>query len=418
MKPSVVTLDVGKSRAKMTLWCEGEVVRRVTRMNAVRVRSGIAELDVEGIRDWLLAGLTDLSAAANIEAIIPVAHGAAAVLLDRDTPIAAIDYETAIPLNVASAYDAERDDFEATLSPRLPSGLNLGAQLFWLERLFPDLWPGRGRVCLWPQYWAAFLCGEAVCEVTSLGCHSDLWRPFEGRFSDLAVRRGWAERLGPLRRAEEPVGVIRPAIAADTGVSPGCRIYCGAHDSNAALHAARGLPELADGPFSVVSTGTWFVCLNAGADAQVRYDPAQDMLANVDIGGRPVPTSRFMGGRDYEMSMGDLLGAKSDVSLLGQAGESPSRSRSNARLRATQGSLELARRTDQALELIAAKGPILIEGRFAEDEAFGWSLSQVRRGQTVYRSSLVDGVAAGALRLVSDNLFSPPALERIGQPVQ
>lgn len=30
-------------------------------------------------------------------------------------------------------------------------------------------------------------------------------------------------------------------------------------------------------------------------------DPARDTLLNVDALGRPVPSSRFMGGREYEM---------------------------------------------------------------------------------------------------------------------
>jgi sugar (pentulose or hexulose) kinase len=383
-------------------------------MNEVQVRDGIAQLDIEGVRSWLLAGLRELSVETSLEAVIPVAHGAAGVLLDRDKVVAAIDYETSIPTDLASQYDAERDDFTATLSPRLPGGLNLGVQLFWLESLFPDLWPGRGQVYLWPQYWAWFLCGEAACEVTSLGCHSDLYRPLERRFSDLATRRGWASRLGPLRRADQPLGVIRASIAAETGLSPRCRIYCGLHDSNAALHAARGLTELQGRPFSVVSTGTWFVCLNADSEAQVRYDSSQDMLANVDVEGRPVPTSRFMGGRDYETWMGDALGAKSEASLLGQARGTVAPSGSDPKLRATQASLELARRTDHALALIAAEGPILIEGRFAEDQAFGLALAHLRPSQPVYRSRMADGVAAGALRLVSGRLFSPPVLECLG----
>jgi len=112
--------------------------------------------------------------------------------------------------------------------------------------------------------------------------------------------------------------------------------------------------------------------------------------------------------------MGDALGAQSDANLLAQASETPGPSRQDPRLRATRASLELARRTDRALALIAAEGPILVEGRFAGDEAFGVALAHLRPAQPVYRSSLEDGVAVGALRLVSGRLFSPPTLECIG----
>lgn len=406
MKASIVVIDIGKSRSKLTLWREGEILRRVDRSNVVCVRGGLAQLDVEGIKSWLLASLAEFAAETDIEAIIPTAHGAGAVLLDGDKTVAAIDYETPTPSELASLYEGERDPFEATLSPRLPDGLNLGVQLFWLERLFPDLWPKGGRVCLWPQYWSAFLCGEVACEVTSLGCHSDLWRPAEGRFSDLALRRGWAERFGSLRRAGEALGVLRTPIAAETGVSPRCLVYCGLHDSNAALCAARSFPELVGRPFSVVSTGTWFVCLNADSDAQVRYDPRQDMLANVDVQGRSVPTARFKGGREYEAWMSDEAGTELRPGQLGRATDGLP----NASLRAIQAVQDLARKTDFALQLVAAQGPILVEGRFAADDALGVALASLRPEQTIYRSAVADGVALGAMGLVSGGTHSLPAL--------
>ena len=34
-------------------------------------------------------------------------------------------------------------------------------------------------------------------------------------------------------------------------------------------------------------------------------DPEADMLANVDVRGKPVPTARFMGGREYAVLAGD-----------------------------------------------------------------------------------------------------------------
>jgi hypothetical protein len=297
-------------------------------------------------------------------------------------------------------YTALRDPFAATLSPRLPGGLNLGAQLFWLETLYPAFWPGRGHALLWPQYWAWFLSGEQASEVTSLGCHSDLWRPYEARHSDLAIHRGWAERLGPIRPAGATLDAVRPALSAQTGVPRSCRVLCGLHDSNAALHAARGLPELAGGPFAVVSTGTWFVCFASDGAGPTAYDPAEDMLANVDVAGRPTPTARFMGGRDYEKWMGEALGALGDPALLPAAAALGADWRAaSPTLRATRALLELARKTDRALTLIAVEGPILIEGRFAGDATLAAALAALRPGQPILANTLEDGVAAGALRL-------------------
>ena len=413
MDQAIAVVDIGKTRSKLGLWArDGRRLDERDHLNAGPADDP-ARLDLSGIEAWLKRALAELARVAQITAIVPVGHGAAGVLMDGDRPLAALDYEAEPPAEVAAAYDALRDPFEATLSPRLPGGLNLGAQLFWLEKLYPDIWPRDGQALLWAQYWAWVLCGERASEVTSLGCHTDLWRPLERRFSELASGRGWARRLGPLRPAADVLGPVRPALAAELGLPRTCRVHCGLHDSNAALHAARGRPELAGGPFSVVSTGTWVVSMAVGGAGPATYDPAEDMLANVDVDGRPVPTARFMGGRDYEAWMGDALGEPGDAALLFRAERATDWTRLPPPLRAARAALELARRTDRALGLIAAEGPILIEGRFAADDAFAAALAMLRPDQPVHRSALADGVAAGALRLAAPDIAPSGPLERI-----
>ncbi|HEY1753298.1 MAG TPA: hypothetical protein VGG29_18720, partial [Caulobacteraceae bacterium] len=359
MDRAVVVLDIGKTRSKASLWSpRGERLAERDYLNAAWTDAGPAQLDIAGIDAWLRRTLGELAALADIGAVVPVGHGAAAVLMDGERPLAALDYEAEPPAALAAAYDALRDPFEATLSPRLPGGLNLGLQLYWLEMLYPHRWPRAGQALLWPQFWAWRLSGERACEATSLGCHTDLWRPLDRRFSDLAQRRGWAGRLGPLRRAADVLGPIRPELAAATGLPRDCVVHCGLHDSNAALHAARGFPELAGAPFAVVSTGTWFVSMAAGGAGPAAYDPAEDMLANVDVEGRPVATARFMGGRDYEAWMGQGLGAASDAARLAEAAALHDWRAAPPPLRAARAALELARRSVRALELIAAEGPV------------------------------------------------------------
>ncbi|TGR16999.1 carbohydrate kinase, partial [Mesorhizobium sp. M8A.F.Ca.ET.197.01.1.1] len=68
-------------------------------------------------------------------------------------------------------------------------------------------------------------------------------------------------------------------------------------DSNASL-----LPHLVSEqpPFSVVSTGTWVVSMAVGG-RKVELDPARDTLVNVNALGDPVPSARFMGGREFSL---------------------------------------------------------------------------------------------------------------------
>ncbi len=413
MDQAIAVVDIGKTRSKLSLWAPQG--RRLAGRDYFNAAPGgdPAQLDLAGIAAWLKRALAELAREAEITAIVPVGHGAAAVLMDGARAVAALDYEAEPPAEVAAAYEAERDPFAATLSPRLPGGLNLGAQLYWLERLYPALWPRGGEALLWPQYWAWVLSGERASEVSSLGCHSDLWRPVERRFSDLALRRGWAERLGPVRHAADMLGPVRPALAAELGLPRSCVVHCGVHDSNAALLSARGLPELGGRPFAVVSTGTWVISMAAGGAGPAAYDPAEDMLANVDVDSRPVPTARFMGGRDYEARMGDALGERGDPALLCRAAGADDWTDLPPPLRAARAALELARRADRALARIAAEGPILIEGRFAADDAFAAALAALRRDQPIYRSAIADGVAAGALRLAAPHAAPAEALERV-----
>jgi hypothetical protein len=208
-------------------------------------------------------------------------------------------------------------------------------------------------------------------------------------------------------------------------------VLCGLHDSNASLVAARGLPDLSDAPFVVVSTGTWFVALQSGRTAPVSLDQTRDTLANVDVDGVPTPSARFMGGREYELLLADALGATSTIAdaerVVGQnamaqpsfvsgCGPFPRRRGEVAGDAAMQGeraalaSLYLALMTNVCLELIDAVGPLLVEGRFAADPIFVSALASLRPERRVRVWAGGDGIALGAARLFWPDLPIPAAL--------
>ena len=103
-----------------------------------------------------------------------------------------------------------------------------------------------------------------------------------------------------MRRAWDRLGTVRPTVAAATGLPADCGVLAGIHDSNASY-----LPHLLAraAPFTVLSTGTWIIAMAAGVPFD-RLDATSDMLANVDARGDPVPTARFMGGREVELVAG------------------------------------------------------------------------------------------------------------------
>jgi len=179
----LIVIDLGKTLSKVSLWShDGRMLDRQVRPNAPGSVDDILRLDVDGVGEWVLDQLAR-HAGQPIAAIIPVGHGAGIVAVrDGAVAIAPFDYEQAIPDDVMADYRAARDPFTITGSPALPYGLNLGAQLYWMERRYPDAMAG-ATLIPWAQYWAWLLTGRAVSEVTSLGCHSDLWAPSELVFS-------------------------------------------------------------------------------------------------------------------------------------------------------------------------------------------------------------------------------------------
>jgi len=419
---AAMVLDVGKTHAKLSLVDgDGAVIATRARANAAPVRDGRRALDAEGIWAWFLATAAELAKLAEVRAIVPVGHGAAAALVIGDDLAAPVlDYEVSPPHDIFAAYERERGPFTETFSPSLPQGLNLGRQLYWQERLYPEVWPAKASALLWPQYWAWRLCGEMASEVTSLGCHTDLWRPGAGGFSGLALRRSWAERLGPLRAAGDVLGVVRSELASALGLAADCAVLCGLHDSNASLHAVRGAEAVAGGAFSLVSTGTWFVAFQVGSAGLPALDPARDTLANVAVDGRPVASARFMGGREYSAIVEDDFGAGASLadaravvargvmatpSFAPGCGPYPDgRGRlvgepSSAGERAAVAALHLALMTDACLSLVRSEGPIVLEGRFAADAVFPAALAALRPDQPVLVCMGGDGVALGAARL-------------------
>jgi sugar (pentulose or hexulose) kinase len=301
--------------AKASLWDRaGALVQRVSRANRRCSADGYPSLDAGGIEAWLGDVLSEFARLGEVGAIVPVAHGAAAAIL-RDGALAAapMDYEFEPNPELRESYLRQRDDFSLTGSPAMGLALNLGLQLHCLEALRPGIMSGDAAILTWPQYWAWVLSGVAASEVTSLGSHTDLWCPNRRAPSQMAERRGWAARLAPMRRAGEVLGPITPEWAQRTGLAADVQVHVGLHDSNAALHAARGFPEIAQDDATITSTGTWFVTMRSlgrnGAFDVGALPADRNCLVNIDTEGRPAPTALFMGGREIELLGGEDIDA-------------------------------------------------------------------------------------------------------------
>ena len=434
MDGCVAVFDLGKTNIKLVGFDRsGKVLAERSKHNAPLPPDEhwpYLRLDTDLAWRFLLDSLKDLGAQFPIEAISIATHGAAGVVSgDDDFALPPMDYEFDGFAAVDGDYNAVRPPFDESLSPNLARGLNLARQVFYLERVFPKGFARvRGFLC-YPQYWAWRLGGELTSEVTSLGAHTDLWRPMEGRLSSMVDRLGWTPLFPPLRRAWETLGTLKPEVASATGLSPEVRIICGAHDSNASL-----APHLAarTGPFTVVSTGTWVIMMAVGGKA--RLDPKADMLANVDVRGEPVPTARFMGGREFAALAGDTPAEirEADVAAIVAAdvmampafsdqggpfagrsgwivGDKPTTSVGRTALATIYSALM----TSHMLGRLEAPGDIIVEGGFNRAPAFAGLLAALMPGRDIVTAP-TSGAAAGAALLANwGEKREPPALSPV-----
>jgi L-fuculokinase len=451
----VMVLDVGKTRGKLlVIDRQGQVVDERSCDNASEPASlGYSALGVNRLRVWWLAAVQSLSAALRLRVgrLIVSTHGAAFCALGpayEGAPnadeawrhgglaLAPMDYEWD---GLAALRLAERQDvdaFELTGSPQLPMGLNVGWQMRWLQSQHPRDW---GRIEHWlpyPQYWAWWLCGVRASERSSLGCHTHLWSPWSDAISTWARTRGLLERLAPLRNAREVLGCLRPELAQITGLPAEVEVLCGLHDSNACLARYEGMGK----GLTLISTGTWTVLMAPAGHASGLRE-SEDQLLNVSIDGEPVPTARFMGGREFaylcagaapELASLDALEevlaqewwatpsfAEAGGPFMGRFGQIWQRwtaptsvslqrwAQVPAAIRATLASLYVAQVTALLTDKLGGDGPVVIEGPQVRNPVILAVLAALLAPRFVLRSvDSLEGTARGAWRVACSDGFA------------
>ena len=412
---ATAVIDIGKTNVKLTLLDDqGATLATRRRANTVLQAEPYPQHDVDGIWHWLEDTLHTFAGMAHVKAIVPVTHGATAALVD-DTGLVlpVLDYESALPESLNADYGALRPGFADSFSPDLPLGLNLGRQLYWLARSYPAQFARTRHILAYPQYWAWRLSGVAASEVTSLGCHTDLWQPTKGTYSSLVEQMGWQALMPPLQAAWTPLGPIHAELAARTGLPPDCQVLCGIHDSNASL-----LRHLNGGKRSILSSGTWLIA--AALDTPLGHLSAgADMLANVNALGQPVACMRFMGGREFAALAGpepvactidDLQRlvdqgtlalpcfAESGGPFVGRTGSITGPQPQTPAERYALATLYCVLMSDYCLEQLQADGPVTIEGSLGDNPFFAGLLASLRdTGVTV--TSDASGTTCGGWML-------------------
>ncbi|WP_269520478.1 FGGY-family carbohydrate kinase [Alteromonas sp. BMJM2] len=421
-------LDIGKTHIKLLFVSDSEQVASFSCKNAP-IAGQYPQADVDSIWDWIVETLKSCTYTKEVEGFVVTTHGATAALIDSNATdrskalaLPILDYEYQGIDECTQRYKVERPDFNETLSPLLPAGLNLGKQLYWLQEKYPQEFAKANAILLYPQYWAWRLGAELSAEVTSLGCHTDLWHPAAQQFSSFTVKKKWAALFPPLKNAWDCIGQISEDVSKQTSLPTLCKIYCGIHDSNASFLRYLNINPQSSEQFTVMSTGTWTILMQSGGDVSTLHDKV-DTLANVDINGNPVSCARFMGGREYERICTTLGGnikmnpTESEIqdAISNYWRVTPDFSEGNGpfpdltpqllcpeRPTAPQAiaTLYCALMINQRLDDLQATGAIYIEGAFLKNPLLCRLVAQLRCQQPVFASTDNTGTVLGAAALI------------------
>jgi len=301
-QPVIAIFDVGKTNKKLFLFDENYkiVLERSARFTETLDEDGEPCENLESLRLSVLDSLHEVLQLKEyeIKAINFSTYGASFVYLGDDgNPIAPLynylkEYPEVLKKQFYNTYGCEEEFSYRTASPVLGS-LNSGMQVYRIKYEKPDLFRSIKYALHLPQYFNFLFSGRAFSDITSIGCHTNLWDFQKNEYHYWVKQEGVLEKLAPLF----PCDQVMTPISSDHNYKVGI----GLHDSSAAL-----IPYLLNfrQPFVLVSTGTWCISLNPFNNLPLtKNDLANDCLCYMSYEGKPVKASRLFAGYEHEQQV-------------------------------------------------------------------------------------------------------------------
>jgi sugar (pentulose or hexulose) kinase len=298
--PVIAIFDVGKTNKKLLLFDENyNLVHEESRqLPETKDEDGFACEDVEALTKWVNDSFASVAAEErfDIKAVNFSAYGASFVYLDENGKVflPLYNYLKPYPKELQSkfytTYGGESSVAKQTASPVL-GNLNSGMQLYRLKYEKPGVF-GKIKYALHlPQYLSYILSWEVNTDITSVGCHTNLWH-FQWEHY-----HKWVKQEG----IEEKFPAIKDSASIAGKASRDIPVGIGLHDSSAAL-----IPYLSSftEPFILLSTGTWCISLNPFNHSQLSdYELHEDCLCYLSYKGKPVKASRLFAGHEHEQQV-------------------------------------------------------------------------------------------------------------------
>lgn len=296
MKDVVLIYDIGKTNKKAFLFDDayGIVWERSIFLEETADEDGDACEDLPKLTAWIyevfeeVKGLSDF----NLKALNFSSYGATLVFLDGNgkvlTPL--YNYLKAYPEELKAKfyqdYDGEEEFSRKAASPVLGS-LNSGMLIYRMKHERTAVFPFVKRILHLPNYLSFLFSGKKVTDLTSVGCHTNLWDYEEAKYHRWLEAEDVLRYLGKVHPAEEP-------FKQENGLALGI----GLHDSSSAL-----IPYLKTfhEPFLLLSTGTWSISINPFNEQPLsQKELANDCLCYLRTNGQAIKASRLLSGLFHE----------------------------------------------------------------------------------------------------------------------
>ena len=291
-----IVLDIGKTNVKLTFVdsINNKTIKFFTTKQKNIYRHGIKILNSNSIFEWALKKITYIGRKHNLDKFVCTAHGTSIALISYDDKelLACTDYEYKFD-KLFNSYKKIAPKFNESFSPFLENGLNIGQQIYYLYKRKQKLIKETKYILNYPQYIVWKLTSSFSSEISYVGCHTHLWDFKRNKLSSFVKKIKLEKKFPKIRKAWDTIGQRK------IGES-NLKIINGIHDSNASYLYFKN-SDIKN--FTLVSTGTWYIIFNQKTPLK-NLNPSLDMLANIDVFGKPVPTMRFMGGREYDHLMG------------------------------------------------------------------------------------------------------------------
>lgn len=291
-----IVLDIGKTNVKLTFVdsFNNKTIKFFKTKQKNIYRHGIKILNSNSIFEWALKKITYIGRKHNLDKFVCTAHGTSIALISYDDKelLACTDYEYKFD-KLFNNYKKIAPKFSESFSPFLENGLNIGQQIYYLYKRKQKLIKKTKYILNYPQYIVWKLTSSFSSEISYVGCHTHLWDFKRNKLSSFVKKINLEKKFPQIRKAWDTIG--RKQIGESN-----LKIINGIHDSNASYLYFKN-SDIKN--FTLVSTGTWYIIFNQKTPLK-NLNPSLDMLANIDVFGKPVPTMRFMGGREYDHLMG------------------------------------------------------------------------------------------------------------------